>query len=85
MNKLMVNKMKINDSAQFEKCIICQCETNIPIDFPIDSRENYVVGLGQLCDKCSGDMQDSRVVDELMENIDMDALLKRLYKKRGKE
>lgn len=61
----------------FEKCILCQRETGVSVDLPVDSRENYALGLGQLCEKCYADMQDCAVTDELMEMIDMNALLNR--------
>ncbi len=36
-----------------EKCIICHRETNIPCDTPIELRDNYIEGAGQLCPECA--------------------------------
>jgi hypothetical protein len=35
-----------------EKCISCNCDTQVPVDLYIDNREHYVEGAGQLCEKC---------------------------------
>lgn len=47
--------MNENDTKKivYEKCIICNKETNIPINRHIDLRENYVEGAGQLCPECN--------------------------------
>jgi len=38
---------------ELEKCISCGKETKYSKDTPIDFRENYVEGAGQLCDGCA--------------------------------
>ena len=35
-----------------EKCIVCQVDTYLPVNTPIDQRNFYVEGSGQLCQKC---------------------------------
>ena len=42
------------DSPQdeFELCVMCGKVTDVPITMPIDQRENYEVGCGQLCTLC---------------------------------
>ena len=35
-----------------EKCIMCSVDTGIAVDTHIDTREYYVEGAGQLCEKC---------------------------------
>ena len=48
------NDVKISPSTEeFERCIICGTLTNIPFSMPIDLRENYEIGLGQLCAECA--------------------------------
>lgn len=37
----------------YEKCVSCDCKTDIPIDRHIDFRPNYVEGVGQLCNECA--------------------------------
>ncbi len=73
--------MKKSSNNEYENCIICRCQTAVDINSPIDSREHYVVGLGQLCEKCYNNLHQSQSEDELLDVIDMDALLKRCRKK----
>lgn len=37
---------------QEEKCVVCGGNTGYFFDTPIDERQFYVVGVGQLCEKC---------------------------------
>ncbi|MBQ8338417.1 MAG: hypothetical protein IJY33_04665 [Oscillospiraceae bacterium] len=57
--------MRKNDkNLQYEICIMCGTQTDIPISLPIDQRKNYVSGIGQLCESCVGrlyrDEQDGK-------------------------
>lgn len=36
-----------------ERCIICHQETGISEDTPIELRDNYIEGVGQLCPECA--------------------------------
>ncbi len=38
---------------EFERCIMCGELTCVPISMPVDWRENYEVGLGQVCAECA--------------------------------
>ena len=40
-------------TEEFERCIVWGQVTCIPVFTPIDWRENYVVGCGQLCAECA--------------------------------
>lgn len=44
---------KTPNTEEFERCIICGALTCVPISMPIDLRENYVIGLGQVCAECA--------------------------------
>ncbi len=33
-------------------CVICKAETKYPVSTPIEGRQHYVVGSGQLCAPC---------------------------------
>jgi len=44
---------KMNEKVETEKCVLCDAETNVPVDLHIDYRKNYVEGVGQLCDDCA--------------------------------
>lgn len=47
------NIKKEFNAEEYERCILCGSLTNIPISMPIDFRENYEIGCGQICDKCA--------------------------------
>lgn len=38
---------------KFEHCILCGRITKVPTYMPIELRENYEVGCGQICDECA--------------------------------
>ncbi len=45
------------NTEEFERCILCGNLTCIPISMPIDCRENYEIGCGQLCAECAKKQQ----------------------------
>lgn len=40
-------------TEEFERCIVCGSLTCIPVSMPVDWRENYEIGLGQVCAECA--------------------------------
>lgn len=38
---------------EYERCIMCGELTCIPVSMPIDWRENYEIGMGQVCAECA--------------------------------
>ena len=40
------------NTEEFERCVMCGALTCIPVSMPIDWRNNYVIGCGQLCNEC---------------------------------
>lgn len=44
-------------AEQFERCILCGVLTDIPISTPLEFRENYEVGCGQMCYSCHQRLQ----------------------------
>ena len=40
-----------------EHCIICYQETDISEDTPIELRDSYIEGVGQLCPECALKME----------------------------
>ncbi len=40
------------NKVKFEECVLCHCKTDVPTNTPVAFRKNYVVGVGELCDKC---------------------------------
>ena len=51
MNKVIEKK---EEKEEKEKCVLCGNETEYLKSTPIDERECYVVGCGQLCGGCYG-------------------------------
>ena len=41
------------NTEEFERCVMCGALTCIPISMPVDWRENYEIGLGQICAECA--------------------------------
>lgn len=39
-------------SNEYEVCALCGYATDVKVKMPIDAREYYVDGVGQLCHKC---------------------------------
>lgn len=52
-----MNQEKIKENEEIERCIICGELTGIPVSMPIEWRENYVVGCGQICAECAKKQQ----------------------------
>lgn len=46
------------DTQELERCVMCGALTSIPVSMPIDLRNNYEIGLGQVCDKCANKLQE---------------------------
>ena len=50
----------MKEKVEMEKCSLCDKETDVPKNMPIDLRKNYVEGAGQLCDGCYNKIYDER-------------------------
>lgn len=44
---------KASATEEFERCVMCGALTCIPISMPVDWRENYEIGFGQICAECA--------------------------------
>ena len=40
-------------TEEYERCVMCGALTSVPISMPVDWRENYEIGLGQICAECA--------------------------------
>ena len=45
------------NTEEFERCVMCGKLTCVPISMPIDWRENYEIGCGQICAECAKKQQ----------------------------
>lgn len=46
---------------EFERCVMCGALTCVPISMPIDWRENYEIGLGQICAECVRKEREAKI------------------------
>ena len=47
-------------TEEFERCVVCNVVTAVPVSLPIDWREYYQIGLGQLCVDCAKKLRKER-------------------------
>ena len=47
------------NTEEFERCVMCGALTSVPISMPVDWRENYEIGCGQICAECAKAQQKS--------------------------
>jgi|LSQX01.3.fsa_nt_gb hypothetical protein len=45
-------KKATREPGEFERCVICGCQTNVRTDEPVELRRGYLEGAGQLCHRC---------------------------------
>ena len=66
----------------YDKCVICGCDTDVPEDTPIENRERYVDGSGQLCSDCYFNLylKPSREEKQILTDGEMPTLLDILRK-----
>lgn len=43
---------RIDSQGYYERCVLCGKITDVPLSLPIDLRDYYVEGSGQLCRGC---------------------------------
>lgn len=48
---------KASVTEEFERCVMCGDLTCVPISMPVDWREDYEIGIGQLCIECKRKLQ----------------------------
>ena len=77
-----------------EKCVICGNETEYYLTTPIDFRENYIEGAGQVCPSCANRVNNSNTrvvrsvvvseekVKELSNNFDLGQYVRKLFDKK---
>ena len=51
----------IPNTEEFERCVVCGALTCIPISMPVDWRENYEIGLGQICAECAKKEREAKL------------------------
>jgi hypothetical protein len=67
------NKKETN----YEKCVLCHKLTDVSADCPIDAREYYVPGIGQLCNKCFGEIGRDMADESGLTDSQLNAIMRR--------
>ena len=52
-NTIKTEEAVKSQPEEYERCIICGELTDVPMTMPIEMRENYEIGCGQLCARCA--------------------------------
>ena len=47
-------------TEEFERCVICGRLTSVPISMPVDCRENYEIGIGQICSESAKNEREAK-------------------------
>ena len=47
------DQLTMSDTQEFEKCVLCGVVTDVLVDDPVEDRQWYVPGVGQLCLGCA--------------------------------
>lgn len=55
-NENIANIENSHQKEEFERCAVCGQLTTVPVSLPIEFRENYEVGLGEVCEGCRQEM-----------------------------
>lgn len=50
----------------FERCVICGAATPIPTSMPIDWRDHYEIGCGQICMECAKKIEAETAQNEVL-------------------
>lgn len=62
MNNTITKTETDFEVRSFEKCVVCDTETNVPIYQHIDYRQYYIEGGGQLCKKCYDNLDNKKYI-----------------------
>ena len=47
------------NTEEFERCVMCGALTCGPVSMPVDWRENYEIGCGQICAACAKNQREA--------------------------
>lgn len=73
------SKKVIDNNSPYERCINCGTELDILKTTPIELREHYIIGSGQLCQSC---FCDSYVKKDERLNVSDQELIYLLHKSK---
>ena len=56
------------NAEEFERCVMCGALTCVPVSMPVDWRENYEIGCGQICAACAKKQRESTGLGNILSN-----------------
>jgi len=59
-SRTLENVSLIQESGKKEPCVSCGKQTEYPVQMPIELRNWYIEGAGQLCEDCYTNIYDSK-------------------------
>ncbi len=62
MNNTKIKTDTNFEIISFEKCIVCDKETNILKNLNVDYRQFYIKGAGQLCNSCYANLDNRKYI-----------------------
>ena len=54
------------NKEEYERCVVCGKTTNILVSTPIEMRENYEIGMGQVCVDCVRKQQEVNTLQKTL-------------------
>ena len=62
MNNTILKSENDFEVVPLEKCVVCDIETNVPVNQHIDYRHYYIEGGGQLCKECYENLNNKKYI-----------------------
>lgn len=62
MNNTTVKTKNDFEVMLLEKCVVCNKQTDVPINLNTNLRCYYIDGAGQLCEKCYNNLDDKKYI-----------------------
>lgn len=60
---------KKTNTSSYELCVLCNKITSVSKDTPIESRDYYIIGAGQLCSECYQKVEESEINSKTIEQL----------------
>ncbi len=80
--KFKFGKKNNTVTEELERCVMCGKTTEIPISKPIEFREYYEVGCGQLCSVCYKKLRGEANPNNILTNDEIVLAVERSRKKK---
>ena len=73
------------NTEEFERCVMCGALTSVPISMPVDWRENYEIGLGQICAECAKQQRKAIERENMLSTVQILQAVEQSRKETKKE